>query len=248
MNFWDRLYFGLGAEYLITGELFMAGYEAFKLPADFGLDLIVTKQKKTSFRKDAEEAGVGQSFVLQVKSRQIEKFTANVMGRLEASTSISLKEEEWNLITKDENSYLVSVLIFNEDRNKLQNRWTYFWLHSSHLLALQDKGYVKVIEDKDTERPRYFLKIYLRLQSYISLGDLLDELVEDGELTEDGRDILLENLAPSVPTKWNTREYISLARPDKTHTGGGRDVVRKIPDELTSFTHLGENVPLKQLN
>ena len=46
MSFWDRLYKGLGAEYFITGELFMAGYEAFKLPADFGLDLIVTSQKQ----------------------------------------------------------------------------------------------------------------------------------------------------------------------------------------------------------
>ncbi len=48
MNFFDRLYLGFEAEYYIMGQLYSAGFEAFKLPADFGFDLMVTNQKESS--------------------------------------------------------------------------------------------------------------------------------------------------------------------------------------------------------
>ncbi len=42
MEFFERLYRGFEAEHYVAGKLFSAGYEAFKLPADFGFDLMVT--------------------------------------------------------------------------------------------------------------------------------------------------------------------------------------------------------------
>lgn len=244
MSFWDDLYFGLGAEYLVTGELFMAGYEAFKLPADFGLDLVVTAQKDVSFR--SRDGGARPPFVLQVKSRQIRSFSENSMGRLEASARVFLKEDDWELITGDENAYLVCVLIFTDDPNRLQSRWTYFWLHSSHLSELMERGYVSAVDDRRTGRRKYSLKIVLRLQATMLLEDVLDDLVGDGQLTEEGRGVLLDNFAQAVPTRWSTREYVSLVRPGRGRAGG--EVVRMIPAALTTFHNLGEDVSIRILD
>ena len=246
-TFWDRLYFGLGAEFLITGELFMAGYEAFKLPADFGLDLIVTSQKTASFRGGGQVIKPQNAFTFQVKSRRITGFEENLMGRPEASTYVSLKEDDWHLIVKDANAHLVCVLIFREDERKLQNRWTYFWLGSSHLNELLEREYVRVVENERTGRTEYRLKMILRLQPTIMLEDVLDELTEERDLTEAGKEKLLDTFARALPPKWSTREYISLARPNRSRSGGP-DVVRKIPDALTTFSTLGEEVSISILD
>lgn len=244
MSFWDDLYFGLGAEYLVTGELFMAGYEAFKLPADFGLDLVVTAQKDVSFRSG--QAGARPPFVLQVKSRRVRAFAENVMGRLEASASVFLKEDDWDLITRDGNAYLVCALIFTDDPNRLQSRWTYFWLHSSHLSELMERGYVAAVDDARTGRRKYSLKVVLRLQATVALEDVLDDLVADRQLTKEGRRVLLDNFAEAVPTRWSTREYMALVRPSRGRSGG--EVVRMIPPALTSFHNLGEEVSIRGLD
>ena len=36
-EFFDRLYKGFEAEYLVMGRIYAAGLEAFKLPGDFGM-------------------------------------------------------------------------------------------------------------------------------------------------------------------------------------------------------------------
>jgi hypothetical protein len=41
MGFFESLYKGFEAEHYVAGKLFSVGYEAFKLPGDFGFDLIV---------------------------------------------------------------------------------------------------------------------------------------------------------------------------------------------------------------
>ena len=50
MEFFDSLYKGFEAEHYVAGKLFSVGYEAFKLPGDFGFDLIVANQKEQSMR------------------------------------------------------------------------------------------------------------------------------------------------------------------------------------------------------
>jgi hypothetical protein len=238
MIFWDRLYFGLGAEYFVTGELFIAGYEAFKLPADFGLDLIVTSQKQLSFSQPETELAVPPPYVLQVKARRISEFDESSMGRPEAFVDIFVKREDWELIIKDDHAYLVGVLIFRENPNQLQNRWTYFWLHSSHLSELDAKGYVDQNRDG-----KYVLTAVLRLRPRAALDTALDDLVDEDELTESGREKLLKTFAQALPTSWDTREYISLARPGKREPDYW--VVSILPYKLTSFYYLGEHVKLR---
>jgi hypothetical protein len=44
LQFFDRLYQGFEAEYMVAATMFGAGFEAFKLPGDFGFDLLVSNQ------------------------------------------------------------------------------------------------------------------------------------------------------------------------------------------------------------
>jgi hypothetical protein len=245
MNFWDRLYKGLGAEYFITGELFMAGYEAFKLPADFGLDLIVTSQKQQSFSELSQDKIIPPPYVFQVKSRKIEQFNKNDQGRLEAHTEFYLKEDDWQLLINDDSSYLVCVLIFTDDIHKLQSRIVYFWLHSSHLCLLQEKGYICEYRDPKNQKLQYRLNVVLRLQATLNLEKVLDDLMSKDHLTQEGKDILFNKLSKSVSPSWNSSEYISLKRSDKSKDSG--EVVKKIPFELISFSMLGENINLSDL-
>jgi hypothetical protein len=55
MDFFDRLYLGFEAEYYVMGQLFSAGYEGFKMPADFGFDILVTNQKEQSLNADSKK-------------------------------------------------------------------------------------------------------------------------------------------------------------------------------------------------
>lgn len=245
MSFWDRLYKGLGAEYFITGELFMAGYEAFKLPADFGLDLIVTSQKQQSFSESSQDKIISPPYVFQVKSRKIEQLDQNDRGRLEASTEFYIKEDDWQLLINDNKSYLVCVLIFTDDIHKLQNRTIYFWLHSSHLCLLQEKGYIHECRDSKSQRLQYFLKVVLRLQATLELEKVLNDLVLKNHLTQEGKDILFNQLAKSVSPSWKSSEYISLKRSDESKDSG--EATKMIPFELTSFSKLGENINLLDL-
>lgn len=68
-KFFDRLYKGYSAESFITGQLFENGFEAFRLPADFGLDIVVTNQ----FKKLNSQESYDDSFPfgLQVKSKRL---------------------------------------------------------------------------------------------------------------------------------------------------------------------------------
>jgi hypothetical protein len=245
MNFWDRLYKGLGAEYFITGELFMAGYEAFKLPADFGLDLIVTSQKQQSFSALSQDKMIPPPYVFQVKSRKIEQFDKNNQGRLEASTEFCLKEDDWQLLINDNSSYLICVLTFTDDVHKLQNRIIYFWLHSSHLCLLQERGYIYERKDPKNQRLQYLLKVVLRLQATLDLEKVLDDLISKDYLTQEGKDILFNKIAKSVSPSWKSSEYISLKRSDESKDSG--EAIKKIPFELTSFSKLGENIDLLDL-
>ncbi len=68
-NFFDRLYKGYAAENFITGQLFENGFEAFRLPADFGVDLVVTNQFKKLKNKGIDDESF--PFGLQVKSRRL---------------------------------------------------------------------------------------------------------------------------------------------------------------------------------
>jgi hypothetical protein len=71
MEFFEGLYKGFEAEYYVAGKLFSVGYEAFKLPGDFGFDLIVTNQKEQSIGPRQEGRLLEPPFAVQVKCRSL---------------------------------------------------------------------------------------------------------------------------------------------------------------------------------
>ena len=66
MEFYESLYKGFEAEYYVAGKLFSAGYEAFKLPGDFGFDLIVTNQKEQT-KGPLRRKAVGSDMFIDIK-------------------------------------------------------------------------------------------------------------------------------------------------------------------------------------
>src|SRR4030042_1700389 len=100
MEFFESLYKGFEAEYYVAGKLFSVGYEAFKLPGDFGFDLIVTNQKELSMGPRQKGRLIEPPFAIQVKCRSLRSsdFQTAASGRDEARVSISIKKENLDLL------------------------------------------------------------------------------------------------------------------------------------------------------
>jgi hypothetical protein len=245
------LYQGFEAECFVMGKLYGAGFEAFKLPADFGLDLLVTNQKEQSIgRKKLPIANrsVTMPYALQVKSRKIEpkSFSNSPNHRLEATTSIGLKVQDWELLVKESNTFLVAVLFFKETENVQQERAAFFWLHSSHLQFLDEKGYFWHEQKNDSAPEQLFLDVCLRLEPRVETQGLLTELFDAGQLSQEGREKLLRELPSFLPRTWQSSPYVALLRPNRSTKVG--KVARRLPEELQRFEKLGQDIPLHQID
>jgi len=243
MNFFDKLYLGFEAEHYIMGQLYGAGFEAFKLPADFGFDLMVTNQKELSLNTNSKKRGRNPPYALQIKSRRInpEKFYQGPNGRASANVEFSLSTKEFNLMLENSNAYLVCVIFFTNQQNKIHKRTIYFWLDSSHLSAIFSRGYIQKGQ-KDT----FIIKANIRLLPMQKTNELLQPLVENGSLTKEGEKALTKILPSEVPVKYNASEYISLKRISKSE--GYDEVTREIPSGLTKLANLGLKIAISSLD
>ena len=97
--FYERLYRGYAGEHYVSALLYEQSYEVFRLPADFGLDLVVTNQLRTA-RQESEPGGYFP-FALQVKSRWIkpESIKENRNTRQHAPITMQFDNPELELIT-----------------------------------------------------------------------------------------------------------------------------------------------------
>jgi sirohydrochlorin ferrochelatase len=79
----------------------------------------------------------------------------------------------------------------------------------------------------------------------LSVGDLLDSLVSQNHLTEEGKRILASELPERVPRNWDASEYVALAREARD----GRDelVWRQMPHELCDFRNMGFDIGMGHL-
>lgn len=104
LSFFDRLYTGFRAEYFVMGELFGAGYEGFKLPADFGFDVLATNQKESSLGAAPIGRAIDPPYALQVKSRNILRtsFGDGPSGRPETFTEFWITERDFELISAEQ--------------------------------------------------------------------------------------------------------------------------------------------------
>lgn len=87
------LYQGFEAEYLVASGLFGAGLEAFKLPGDFGFDLLVSNQlqatQMASSPSKANDARSSFPYVLQVKSRRARMEQIRLVDGLDRREGVS---------------------------------------------------------------------------------------------------------------------------------------------------------------
>jgi hypothetical protein len=243
MEFFEGLYKGFEAEYYVAGKLFSVGYEAFKLPGDFGFDLIVTNQKEQSIGPRKEGRLLEPPFSVQVKSRSIRSsdFQTTASGRDEARVSVSIKKDHLDLLVGAKNNFLVIVLFVQGDASRFEERTVHFWLGSDHVNTLLERGYF--LPDEADRRVRNLI-CSLRMFPMLSVGDVLDSLVSQNHLTQDGKRILASELPERVPRNWKASEYVALARRAKD----GKLFWRQVPHELFDLRKMGFDIALGQLD
>jgi hypothetical protein len=245
MEFFERLYRGFEAEHYVAGKLFSVGYEAFKLPADFGFDLMVTNQKEQSMGPDRKGRLHEPPFALQVKSRSLRAsdFKTAASGRDEARVSVSIKNEDLDLLVSTKRNFLVVVLFVNGDARRFEDRAIHFWFGSGHVHALRERGYFL---PNEADRRVRNLMCSLRMLPMLSVGDLLDGLVSQKHLTEEGRGLLASGLPERVPRNWNASEYVAIGRQARD----GRDelVWRQVPHKLCDFRNMGFDIGMGDLD
>jgi hypothetical protein len=243
MEFFESLYKGFEAEYYIAGKFFSAGYEAFKLPGDFGFDLIVTNQKEQSMGPRQKGRLFEPPFAVQVKCRSLRSsdFRKAASGRDEARVSISMKKEHLDLLIGAERNFLVVVLFVQGDARRFEERTVHFWLGSKHINALLERGYF--MPDEADRRIRN-LMCSLRLLPMLSIGDILDNLMSKNYLTQEGKRILTSGLPKRVPRNLNASEYVALAR----ITEDAKLVWRPVPRELFDLRNMGFDIGLGHLD
>jgi hypothetical protein len=224
MEFFESLYKGFEAEHYVAGKLFSVGYEAFKLPGDFGFDLIVTNQKEQSMGPRQKGRLIEPPFAVQVKCRSIRSsdFQTTASGRDEARVSISMKKDHLDLLVGEKRNFLVIVLFVEGDANRFEDRTVHFWIGSDHVNGLLERGYF--IPDEVDRRVRK-LMFSLRMFPMLSIGDILDSLISQNHLTQEGKRILASELPERVPRNWKASEYVALARRARNahmNSSGGR--------------------------
>jgi len=245
MEFFERLYRGFEAEHYVAGKLFSVGYEAFKLPADFGFDLMVTNQREQSMGSPRKGRLFEPPFAVQVKSRSLNPsdFQTAASGRDEARVSISIKKEELDLLVSARRNFLVAVLFVKGDTSRFEERVIHFWVGSDHVKALLERGYF--FPDERDRRARN-LMCSLRMLPMLSVGVILDSLVSQNHLTQEGKRILASELPERVPRNWNASEYVALAR--RARSAPDELVWRQLPHELCELSNMGFDIGLGHLD
>jgi hypothetical protein len=245
MEFFERLYRGFEAEHYVAGKLFSVGYEAFKLPADFGFDLMVTNQKEQSMGPHQKGRLHEPPFAVQVKSRSLRAsdFKTAASGRDEGRVSVSIKKEELDLLISTKRNFLVVVLFVDGDEKRFEDRAIHFWFGSGHVNALLERGYFL---PNEADRRVRNLRCSLRMLPMLSVRDVLDSLVSQNHLTEEGKRILASELPERVPRNWNASEYVAVAR--EARDGGDALVWRQVPHELCDFRNMGFDIGMGDLD
>jgi hypothetical protein len=218
MEFFESLYKGFEAEHYVAGKLFSVGYEAFKLPGDFGFDLIVTNQKEQSKGPPQKGRLLEPPFAVQVKCRNLRSsdFQTAASGREEARVSISMKKEHLDLLISAKRNFLIIVLFVHGDASRFEDRTVHFWLGSDHVNALLERGYF--MPDEADRRVRS-LMCSLRMLPMLSVGDILDSLISQNHLIKRESAYLPRNFLNGCPGTGMHRNTLPWP--------GGREISRK---------------------
>lgn len=242
VDFFNRLYKGFRAEYVVMGELYGIGLEAFKLPGDFGFDLIVTNLKESNDGSTKRDRAIAPPYSLQIKSTSVKsieyKNSANDRGR--AEVDFYLKQEEMDLIISNESAYYVFVIFLPSAERALSDRHICFWLHGSQIKKMKEAKYFEPCVINNVERHRLSAVVYLKPTQITTelLGRMSDNLI-----SEEGKKFLLSALPERFDMNWDAGEYISLKRPSKTEKN--QKVEKMVPKTMIGLQNLGVKVRME---
>ena len=135
-NYLTDLYFGLGYEYHAIGHFWRLGYEAFKINADYGYDLLVHNQKM----RDEGAVKESRPCLVQVKAAHVKKgdwdsSKSNAGKRQKANAKFYFKEQHLDKLLENQNAYLLCYFVDSEGDESVLS---YFWLSAHHLKQLRD--------------------------------------------------------------------------------------------------------------
>lgn len=141
---WKRkiqgLYKGLEFEYYVASKFWGLGYEATKLPIDFGFDLMIWNQKERSLQ-ECESESMEIPYVIQVKSCRINKSyikTENLRhGQcLRYDAVFYFHKEEIEMIINDPAAFVVFVFAKDTSPTEIVD---VCWLNSKQISKLWQK-------------------------------------------------------------------------------------------------------------
>jgi hypothetical protein len=205
-KFFDRLYKGYSAESFITGQLFENGFESFRLPADFGIDLVVTNQFKKLDGKELYDSSF--PFGFQVKSRRLKHFdiSQGPNGRNEYNFYYSLKSDEIRTLKEFSNAAYIFVFIL-PIASSIENNYA-FCIHSNEIDNMIEHGFF--VEDR--ERGGYKLNVCFRTFPQYSREEFISEMFGEKLIDEEGIKYLQKNLPEKFHKNWIAEEGLYLCK------------------------------------
>lgn len=231
-DFFSRLYAGFEAEHFVTGKLFGAGLEAFKLPADFGFDLLVSNQREALAGRDPAVVRDNDfPYAVQVKSRAVTEthYGAGPNGRPEVSINFRVNKSEYDKLNGERRSYLVCVASLKGREKSIGDQVLYFWLKGTQLSQLRQHSYLE--ETSELGRIFFDLSVCFRFRPTQRRQDLLDRLVKEEKLTAAGAKDLSDTLPEEIWSSWGS-EYVALNRKPWRKAEGGYVGSRTVAKQL----------------
>ncbi|WP_346878912.1 MULTISPECIES: hypothetical protein [unclassified Clostridium] len=135
-----NLYMGLGYEQQAIGQFWKMGFEAMKLNADLGFDILI-HNLRTRIRNRNEDM---KNYYFQVKSRQCREFDFGFIQTNEGevqvkSVYLDIEDKYLKLLLDEPKAYLLCY--FYDPKHPIQDSIiTSFWLNSSNLNWIINNG------------------------------------------------------------------------------------------------------------
>lgn len=224
-SFFDRLYKGYAAEHLISSELYARSFEVFRLPADFGFDLVVTNSFRTSVQQPTLETAF--QFCLQVKSRRLKPqdiTPTGSNGRPEAKCAFWLSQHEIDLLATHEHAAVAFVMYFPDSERHSPK---YFLIHARDIARLIKHRCLRPSANG------YELAVTYVMRPQADLAHILDGLLASGEITQVGADRLKKIVPATFDKNWNANPYFKFAR--DSHKVGDDRTLSKMMEPVTDF-------------
>ncbi len=239
-DFFKNLYKGYAAEHFVSSLLYERGLEVFRLPADFGFDLIITNQFHNFLGELSDTSRF--PFALQVKSRWLSSgnFREGANGRKVVSIQYGLKESEVELVIKTPNSAFVLVYYWPVDsEGKYEARM--FLLYAEDIAELQKRGFFV----KDLTNPgKVKFTIDYHTIPEMKREEYVDGLIQAKFLVESSRESLLKVLPNTLSKGWNADNYVKMHRKDYRDPKYTQLVIRRVFDVQTDFNKFPNHSPI----